>query len=128
MASVVSYLHAGITVRELTRARRFYSELLGLEEIVRPELEFPGIWYRIGACQLHLMVPPEGQAAGEADGPFAGRVRHLALGIEGWESLTARLKAAGVPTRQSKPTPGRPRRVFVKDPDGNVLELVEESP
>jgi len=31
-------LHAGITVRELTRARRFYSELLGLEEIVDREL------------------------------------------------------------------------------------------
>lgn len=128
MASVVSYRHAGITVRDLARARRFYSDLLGLKEIPRPDLGFPGIWYGIGACQLHLMVPPEGHLAGEPEGPFAGRVRHLALGVEGWEALTARLRAEGVPFRESPSSPGGPRRVFVKDPDGNVLELVEESP
>lgn len=83
MASVVSYRHAGITVRDLARARRFYSDLLGLKEIPRPDLGFPGIWYGIGACQLHLMVPPEGHLAGEPEGPFAGRVRHLALGGRG---------------------------------------------
>ena len=128
MAAVVSYLHAGITVSNLAQARRFYSDLLGLKEIPRPDLGFPGIWYSIGACQLHLMVPPEGRPAGEPEGPFAGRVRHLALGIEGWEALTARLKAEGVPLRESLPAPGGARRVFVKDPDGNALELVEESP
>ena len=127
MPSVVSYLHAGITVKDLARARRFYSELLGLKEIARPDLGFPGIWYAIGACHLHLMVPPEGRPAGEPEGAFAGRVRHLALGVEGWEALTARLKAEGVPLRESPLTPGGSRRVFVKDPDGNVLELVEES-
>ncbi len=128
MASVVSYLHAGITVRDLARARRFYSDLLGLKEIARPDLGFPGIWYSIGACQLHLMVPPEERPAGEPEGPFAGRVRHLALAVVGWETLTARLKVEGVSLREPAPVPGGPRRVFVKDPDGNVLELVEESP
>ena len=125
MPPVGAYLHAGITVRDLERARRFYSDLLGLKEVARPDLGFPGIWYAIGACQLHLMVPPEGWPAGEPDGAFAGRVRHLALGVEGWETLTARLKAEGVPLRESAPTPRGPRRVFVKDPDGNVLELVD---
>ena len=128
MPSVTAYLHAGITVRDLERARRFYSDLLGLKEIARPDLGFPGIWYAIGNCQLHLMVPREGRPVGDPDGAFAGRVRHLALGVEEWEALTARLKAEGVPLRESAPTPGGPRRVFVKDPDGNVLELVEETP
>ena len=128
MPSVTAYLHAGITVRDLERARRFYSDLLGLKEIARPALGFPGIWYAIGNCQLHLMVPREGRPVGDPDGAFAGRVRHLAPGVEGWEALTARLKAEGVPLRESAPTPGGPRRVFVKDPDGNVLELVEETP
>lgn len=128
MPSVTAYLHAGITVKDLERARRFYSDLLGLKEITRPALGFPGIWYAIGDCQLHLMVSPEGRPVGDPDGAFAGRVRHLALGVEGWEALTARLKAEGVPLRESAPTPGGPRRVFVKDPDGNVLELAEETP
>lgn len=128
MAAVVSYRHAGLTVRDLERARRFYSHLLGLKEISRPDLGFPGIWYAVGGSELHLIVPPEGRPVGEPEGAFAGRVRHLALGVEGWEELAARLRAEGVPLRESSPTPGRPRRVFVKDPDGNVLELVEETP
>jgi glyoxylase I family protein len=123
---VAAYLHAGITVRDLERSRRFYSGLLGLREVRRPDLGFPGVWYAVGGCQLHLMVPPEDRPAGEPEGPFTGRVRHLALGVEGWEALAARLKQEGVPVRESMPTPGGPRRIFVKDPDGNVLELVEQ--
>lgn len=124
---ITSYLHAGITVRNLERSRRFYSDLLGLEEIPRPDLGFPGAWYAVGACQLHLMVPPEDGPAGEPPGPFAGRVRHLALAVRDWEEFVRRLAAEGVPLRESAPVPGGARRVFVKDPDENVLELVEEA-
>lgn len=120
------YLHAGVTVGDLERARRFYGELLGLKEILRPDFGFPGAWYAVGDLQLHLMVPPEEQPAGDSPTGFAGRVRHLALGVTGWEALVARLRAEGVPVRNSAPAPGYPRRVFVKDPDGNVLELVDD--
>lgn len=122
------YLHAGITVRDVARSRLFYEELLGLKPVTRPEMGFPGVWYGVGDLQLHLMVPPEGRPVGESEGPFQGRVRHLALGVSGWESLVARLRTAQVPIRESAPAgPGFPRRVFVKDPDGNVLELVDDN-
>ncbi len=121
----MKYLHSGITVRDLARSKRFYADLLGLKEIHRPDLGFPGAWYGIGDTQLHLMVPPPDRPAGEPDGPFAGRVRHIAVGVLGWEALVERLRREGVPVRDSAPTPGGPRRVFVKDPDGNVLELVD---
>ncbi len=39
--------------------------------------------------------------------------------------LVGRLRTEGVPVRDSAPSPGGPRRVFVKDPDGNVVELVD---
>lgn len=123
---ITAYLHAGITVRDLERARRFYSDLLGLKEIPRPDLGFPGAWYAVGACELHLMVPSEDRPAGEPPGLFAGRVRHLALAVSGWEDLLTRLKTANVSLQESRSAPGGRRRVFVKDPDGNVLELVEE--
>lgn len=119
------YLHAGLTVRDLEQARRFYGELLGLREIHRPDLGFPGAWYGVGEHQLHLMVPPPDRPAGNPDPHFVGRVAHLAFGVPGWEAVVARLRAAGVPVRDAAPAPGYPRRVFVRDPDGNVLELVD---
>ncbi|MFQ5899878.1 MAG: VOC family protein [Candidatus Methylomirabilia bacterium] len=95
---ITSYLHAGITVRDLRRSRRFYSDLLGLREIPRPDLGFPGAWYAVGACQLHLMVPPEDRPAGEPPGRFARRVRHLALAVSGAVTLRAEHRTAGTPT------------------------------
>jgi len=119
------YLHSGVTVRDLERSKRFYGDLLGLKEIDRPDLGFPGAWYAIGDTQLHLMVPPPDRPAGDADPQFTGRVRHLALGALGWDALVRRLRTEGAPMRDSAPSPGGPRRVFVKDPDGNVVELVD---
>jgi len=119
------YLHSGVTVRDLERSKRFYGDLLGLKEVDRPDLGFPGAWYAIGDTQLHLMVPPPDRPAGDPDPQFTGQVRHLALGALGWDALVRRLRTEGVPVRDSAPSPGGPRRVFVKDPDGNVVELVD---
>jgi glyoxylase I family protein len=42
--------------------------------------------------------------------------------VAGWEALKARLEAAGVSYTLSRS--GR-RALFVRDPDGNALELME---
>jgi glyoxylase I family protein len=119
------YVHCGLTVADIDRSRHFYADLLGLKEVFRPDMGFPGAWYGVGDLQLHLMVPPPGRPVGNPDTQFAGRVNHLAFGVPGWEAVVDRLRAADVPVRDSAPAPGYPRRVFVKDPDGNVLELVD---
>ena len=48
--------HASLCVSDLDRAKIFYSEVLGLEEIARPDFPFPGAWYRAGGNELHLIV------------------------------------------------------------------------
>ncbi len=121
----MKYLHSGVTVRDLERSKGFSGDLLGLKEVDRPDLGFAGAWYAIGDTQLHPMVPPPDRPAGDPDPQFTGRVRHIALGVLGWEALVRPLRQEGVPVRDSVPSPGGPRRVFVKDPDGNVLELVD---
>ena len=39
--------HTSFPVRDLARARRFYGEVLELDEIERPDLGFPGAWYGV---------------------------------------------------------------------------------
>jgi catechol 2,3-dioxygenase-like lactoylglutathione lyase family enzyme len=92
-------------------ARRFYGELLGMEEIEKPEelRARGGVWFRCGAQQLHVGVE-------EGFGPALKA--HPALAASGIDALLDALERAGVAvTRDGE-------RVYAADPWGNRLELV----
>ncbi len=98
-------------------ARRFYGELLGLDELPKPEplRTRGGAWFRAGAQELHIGV----------EDPFApARKAHPGLVAEGLEALCSRLRAAGYEPRPDDTIPGI-TRVHVDDPFGNRLELRE---
>lgn len=122
MAEIVALLHASLLVEDLARARAFYEGLLGLSPSpARPDMSFPGVWYEIGPAQIHLICLPNPDPV--TDRPaHGGRDRHTALGVKGWEELRVRLDGAGLAYTLSRS--GR-RALFVRDPDGNALELVE---
>lgn len=96
-------------------ARRFYGELLGLEEIDKPPplRERGGVWFRVGAQQLHIGVEADFEAARKA---------HPAFVADDLDGLAARLGAAGAPVRWDDAIPGR-RRFYTEDPWGNRIEL-----
>src|ERR1700693_1355835 len=72
--------HVSLGVTDLERSRRFYSEILGLDEIARPPFNFPGAGLAAGASQqVHLIVHPHstlraGKGLDTRDGHFAVRV------------------------------------------------------
>lgn len=122
MADIVSLLHASLLVADLDRARAFYEGVLGLAPHAgRPELNFPGVWYDVGAGQIHLINLPNPDPVAGRPG-HGGRDRHTALGVRAWDALRARLDEAGVTYTLSRS--GR-RALFVRDPDGNALEFME---
>lgn len=97
-------------------ARAFYRDLLGIPEQPKPaELaKRGGVWFENGTVKLHLGVEADFRAARKA---------HPALLVVGLESLAARLREAGVEVIDDE-LPGY-RRVYVADPFGNRLELME---
>ncbi|MBI5936732.1 MAG: VOC family protein [Betaproteobacteria bacterium] len=121
MIKVARLLHASLLVADLGRARAFYEGVLGLSPSpARPEMSFDGVWYDLGEAQIHLLClsnpdPVEGRPA------HGGRDRHTALAVTGWEELKNRLDE-GIAYSLSRS--GR-RALFVRDPDGNALELVD---
>ena len=98
-------------------ARRFFGELLGLEEIAKPEplRSRGGVWFRVGAQQLHVGVEAAFSPARKA---------HPAFSVSGYVELQNRLRAAGVEVVDDDSIPGL-RRCYVADPWGNRIELVE---
>ena len=119
--------HVALCVTDLERAKRFYGDVLGLEELQRPPFDFPGAWYALGDRQLHLIVhtsPRTLRGTTEID----SRDGHLALRVGDYDETLKHLRANGVEVleRRTNVTPWS--QLYVTDPDGNVIELnVERS-
>lgn len=122
MPELISLLHASLLVTDLAQARAFYEGVLGLApNPARPAMNFDGVWYDVGAGQIHLInLPNPDPVAGRPE--HGGRDRHTALGVRDFAAMRSRLDAAGLPYTLSRS--GRPA-LFVRDPDGNALELME---
>jgi catechol 2,3-dioxygenase-like lactoylglutathione lyase family enzyme len=99
-------------------ARRFYGELLGLPELPKPEpmQASGGVWFRVGAQELHVGI----------EDPFSpARKAHPGLRVDPTEldALAERLRAGGAPVEWDERYPGV-RRFYTADPFGNRLELL----
>jgi glyoxylase I family protein len=125
MIEVEGFHHVSLVVTDLERAKRFYGEVLGLQEVPRAPFDFPGAWYQVGALQLHLIVHPGRTLRGTQE--IDSRDGHIALRVKSYRGALERLRSLGIPVKE-KPTGRAPwPQLFLTDPDGNVIELNAES-
>ncbi len=103
-------------------ARHFFGTLLGLAEIEKPARlrGRGGVWFRLGAQQLHVGVSADFTPARKAHPAL------LVHGTEELELLATRLAAAGAAV-QWDDTLEHVRRLYCEDPWGNRLELLAHS-
>ncbi|RYG21752.1 glyoxalase [bacterium] len=113
----LDHIQLAMPPNEEDAARRFYSGLLGLNEVPKPEnlARRGGCWFELGSVRVHLGVEKEFAPARKAHPAF--EVTDLAGLIEG-------LAKGGHPTRTDEPLEGW-NRVYVDDPFGNRIELME---
>lgn len=116
---ITKFLHAAVLVSDLERAERFYGGILRLEKVNRI-LKYPGAWYQVGDFQIHLIVDKAAGTGTVQNTEKLGRNRHIALSVTDLEVAKARLLEGGFPVQMS--ASGR-AALFVRDPDGNVIEL-----
>ncbi len=122
MVDILYPLHVAVQVSDLETSDRFYTEIIGLKKIGR-QLSFPGSWYQIGDFQLHLIVSE--WAKNPVRENKWGRHPHVTFAIADLSTIKRSLIERNVPFQMS--SSGR-AALFVKDPDGNVVELLEVKP
>ena len=106
--------HVSLNVSDNEETKKFYVEVLGLEEIPRPDFGFPGSWLNCGGQQVHLMqvenhTAPEGQ--------------HFALRVDDIEASREELLSRGVKVSKIFELKDIGRQCFLRDPSGNMVEL-----
>ena len=111
--------HCSVVVQNLERAAAFYRDVLGLTEIEIPSTFKPaGLkvrWFRLGAQQIHLLQGAENPP---------GTQQHMALQVDDAQAAWAWMNAKGISIEETTPIPGADR-FFVRDPDGNLIEIIE---
>ena len=118
--------HLLVLTGDLEKSKRFYCDILGLEDGPRPAFPFAGHWlYLEGIPCVHLAD----RASYEANASRMGLtveeapVDHAAFAAEGYEELQARLEKAGIQVTTNAPPGAAKRQLFFADPNGLRIEL-----
>jgi catechol 2,3-dioxygenase-like lactoylglutathione lyase family enzyme len=113
--------HVSFAVRDLARSRRFYEGVLGFAEIPRPALGLGGVWYGVGDLEVHLIETPSGVETGSPAPALTPLANHAAFAIDDYDGAVAQLRARGAELLETRREIGQ---LWVRDPDGNVIELI----
>jgi catechol 2,3-dioxygenase-like lactoylglutathione lyase family enzyme len=117
--------HISITVTDLEATRAFYEGQLGLKTIPRPDFGFPGVWYGLdGDLSLHIITAKDAPFTERQKTTFDLRQAHFALWTDDCDETHERLVGLGVKVNDLVSTPTGLRQLFVKDPDGNLVEFI----
>ena len=106
--------HVSLNVHDTEKVGRFYTDILGLEKLPRPDFGFPGMWLRSGGQEIHLMEVKEHQAP---------EGYHFAFMVEDIDETIKELTAKGVKVSKPRGLPSGARQSFFKDPAGNMIEI-----
>jgi catechol 2,3-dioxygenase-like lactoylglutathione lyase family enzyme len=113
--------HFNIRTRNLGETVRFYEDVLGLENGPRPNFAFSGAWlYSKGQAVVHLVdISP----TDEAQKPDSGVVHHVAFVAQGFHRMKEHLQTKGFPFEAREVPGGDLWQIFVRDPNGVMIEL-----
>ena len=121
--------HVVLRVRDVAASKRFYCDALGCS--VERESEALGLYQLRAGGSLIDLVPidgPLGRLGGAGAGSEARNVDHVALSLLHFDAaaIAAQLRAHGVEpgdVAERYGADGMGPSMYVRDPDGNVVEL-----
>ena len=116
---IIELNHVALHVQDVERSCAFYRTVLKLEPMARPAFTFPGAWFRLGVHQeLHLIGDRSEAVYSHSRG------NHFALSVDDLGAWEEHLRAARAEYQPPKRRPDGATQIFVRDPDGHVIELV----
>lgn len=107
--------HCSVIITDVERSRRFYTDVLGLQEINKPRtFDFTVVWYDLGNQHIHLLLKDKADTIS---------ARHFALRVHDLQAAREHFRKHDVAIVEATPIPGA-ERFFIHDPDGNRIEII----
>jgi catechol 2,3-dioxygenase-like lactoylglutathione lyase family enzyme len=126
MISKTGSIDVGVIVTDLEPMRSFYRDVLELEEASQRETEWGTIVdlaFGTGFVRL-VRLPGPPSPAGPVGLESQRGIRTISLAVEGFDAAVERCKTAGTPFELDVTVSGDARIALVRDPEGNIIELV----
>jgi len=105
--------HVSVCVKDVPEAVAFYTDVLGLTVLDRPDFGFGGAWLDAGGQQVHLMESASSREGGD----------HFAIRVDDLERAVADIRATGYTVNTVDHMRGAGHQAFLHDPSGNFIEL-----
>merc|ERR1712037_223952 len=88
--------HIAIVVSDVGTSLSFYTDIIGMKQVFRPNFDRHGAWLTFGNVDLHLI---KGRPAVHSDDDLI--VSHIAITVSDMETMREKLKSLGCPTEQT---------------------------
>jgi catechol 2,3-dioxygenase-like lactoylglutathione lyase family enzyme len=123
--------HCSVMVEDVERAKRFYCDILGMEQVPHPEhYDFGIAWCRKGDAEVHLVlaadaVQPPGDKEVHRNPPRdATFARHMCFRVANLDEAVRMLQKHNWPiVAGPRPRGDGGDQLYIRDPDGHLIEL-----
>ncbi|MBH8573694.1 VOC family protein [Nostocaceae cyanobacterium CENA369] len=119
--------HINLSCKDIDATKKFY-ETLFPDWYVRAEGVFNGDrWMHLGNNQFYLALNDDSEQERVHQAYESIGINHVGFVIKDGEAMTKLLSAEGI-EYYTMTAPETKHRIYVNDPDGNEIELVEYNP
>ncbi len=112
--------HIARVTSDLEASLAFYRDLLGFQQVDRPNFKFPGAWLFNYGVQIHLIATANGSRPA---GDISIRDDHVAFHVADTDLVETLLAEHGVAYRKAHVADTQVTQLFFLDPDGNHIEI-----
>lgn len=128
---ILKFDHPALLVSDVEKSRYFYGQILGLQEVSRPErFDFPGAWYQLGQQQLHLVGEKNAERVAQVNPGYnrdelaRGHCTHIAFEVPDLQAAMQHLHAHNIEiVGGPRPRGDGVQQMYICDPDGYVVEI-----
>lgn len=120
MITLLELNHVALLTHDVAASVRFYCDVLGFRELIRPPFRFAGAWLRGAGLTIHIIE--NATLVSHPNETLTSRANHIAFAVASVSEVKDVLTSRGIPFTEQVNAAGS-HQIFCRDPAGNAIEI-----